>query len=104
LTSTVLCAIFRHHNLILVLPLAGAPKEKRAPSAYNNFMKTEVEKVKKANPSLKPAEAFKAAALNVKHICSNLPNVLIKLFIVEKLSPEPQEGLNSSPILRTQFV
>lgn len=29
-------------------------------------MKTEVEKVKKANPSLKPAEAFKAAALNVK--------------------------------------
>jgi hypothetical protein len=28
-------------------------------------MRTEVEKVKKANPSLKPAEAFKAAALNV---------------------------------------
>lgn len=43
----------------------AAPKEKRAPSAYNIFMKTEVEKVKKANPSLKPAEAFKAAALNV---------------------------------------
>ena len=43
----------------------AASKEKRAPSAYNIFMKTEVEKVKKANPSLKPAEAFKAAALNV---------------------------------------
>ena len=44
---------------------SAAPKEKRAPSAYNVFMKTEVEKVKKVNPSLKPAEAFKAAALNV---------------------------------------
>lgn len=43
----------------------AASKEKRAPSAYNVFMKSEVEKVKKANPSLKPAEAFKAAALNV---------------------------------------
>ena len=54
-------------SLLLLLPpsSAAASKEKRAPSAYNVFMRTEVEKVKKANPSLKPAEAFKAAALNV---------------------------------------
>jgi hypothetical protein len=52
-------------RFIFIFSPVAAPKEKRAPSAYNVFMKTEVEKVKKANPSLKPAEAFKAAALNV---------------------------------------
>jgi hypothetical protein len=48
------------------LPIAvAAPKEKRAPSAYNVFMKTEVEKVKKDQPNLKPSEAFKIAAQKV---------------------------------------
>ena len=58
--------------LVSPLDLPGASKEKRAPSAYNVFMRTEVEKVKKANPSLKPAEAFKAAALNVIHFFTSL--------------------------------
>ena len=53
------------HSFLFYPFTIAAPKEKRAPSAYNTFMKTEVDKVKKANPSLKPAEAFKAAALNV---------------------------------------
>ena len=43
----------------------AAPKEKRAASPYNNFMKTELTKVKKANPSLDHKEAFKVAAGNV---------------------------------------
>lgn len=41
------------------------PKEKRAASPYNLFMKTELPKVKKANPSLNHKEAFKVAAQNV---------------------------------------
>lgn len=38
--------------------------EKRAPSAYNVFMKSEISKVKKSNPSLAHKEAFKKAASN----------------------------------------
>lgn len=40
------------------------PKEKRAASPYNIFMKNELAKVKKANPSLNHKEAFKVAAQN----------------------------------------
>lgn len=42
-----------------------APKEKRAASPYNVFMKNELAKVKKANPSLNHKDAFKVAAQNV---------------------------------------
>ena len=45
---------------------AEKPKEKvkRAPSAYNLFMKSELAKVKKANPKLDHKEAFTMAAGN----------------------------------------
>merc|ERR1712072_1132499 len=39
-------------------------KVKRAPSAYNLFMKSELAKVKKANPKMDHKEAFTAAAKN----------------------------------------
>lgn len=39
-------------------------KVKRAPSAYNLFMKSELAKVKKANPKLDHKEAFTTAAGN----------------------------------------
>jgi hypothetical protein len=45
---------------------AAAPKAKRAPSPYNIFMKSEIAKVKKANPSLDHKQAFKDAAGNWK--------------------------------------
>ena len=35
-------------------------------SAYNLFMKTEIPKVKKANPKLSHQQAFKKAAANYK--------------------------------------
>ena len=35
-------------------------------SAYNRFMKTEIPKVKKANPKISHKEAFKKAASNYK--------------------------------------
>lgn len=40
-------------------------------SAYNQFMKTELGKVKAANPKLDHKEAFKAAAANWKHSSQN---------------------------------
>ena len=65
LFSIFLLCPYHYYYYYCYPPSTAASKEKRAPSAYNVFMRTEVEKVKKANPSLKPAEAFKAAALNV---------------------------------------
>ena len=46
-------------------------KAKRAPSAYNVFMKSEIAKVKKANASLDHKEAFKVAAGNWKTSSDN---------------------------------
>ena len=43
-----------------------AASKKRELSAYNKFMKTEIQKVKKADPSLSHQEAFKKAAGNWK--------------------------------------
>lgn len=42
----------------------NSKKEKRAPSAYNIFMKAEIPKVKKSNPKLTHKEAFAKAAGN----------------------------------------
>lgn len=42
-------------------------------SAYNTFMKDEVQKVKKSNPSLSHKDAFKVAASNWKSSPAN-PN------------------------------
>eukprot|EP00401_Gymnodinium_catenatum_P049354 CAMPEP_0117462588 /NCGR_PEP_ID=MMETSP0784-20121206/3132_1 /TAXON_ID=39447 /ORGANISM="" /LENGTH=62 /DNA_ID=CAMNT_0005256359 /DNA_START=71 /DNA_END=259 /DNA_ORIENTATION=- len=41
-----------------------APKEKRAPTPYNIFMKSELAKIKKTNPNMDHKEAFKVAAGN----------------------------------------
>eukprot|EP00602_Paraphysomonas_sp_CaronLab_P009653 CAMPEP_0185023104 /NCGR_PEP_ID=MMETSP1103-20130426/5795_1 /TAXON_ID=36769 /ORGANISM="Paraphysomonas bandaiensis, Strain Caron Lab Isolate" /LENGTH=69 /DNA_ID=CAMNT_0027555527 /DNA_START=73 /DNA_END=282 /DNA_ORIENTATION=+ len=50
------------------------PKSKRAPSAYNIFMKAEIAKVKKANPGFDHKEAFKAAAGHWKTAKENPAN------------------------------
>jgi hypothetical protein len=50
------------------------PKAKRAPSAYNIFMKSEIAKVKKANSALDHKEAFKVAAGNWKTAKENPAN------------------------------
>lgn len=51
-------------NIGLFINLGGE-KEKRAASPYNQFMKSELVKVKKSNPSLSHKDAFKVAAQNV---------------------------------------
>jgi hypothetical protein len=53
---------------------ATTPKAKKAPSAYNTFMKSEIAKVKKAQPSLDHKEAFKVAAANWKTSKENPAN------------------------------
>ena len=52
----------------------AATKTKRAPSAYNSFMKSEIAKVKKADPKLNHKDAFKVAAGNWKSSKENPAN------------------------------
>lgn len=56
-------------NVNNALLAGGAKKKKKAkakrkPTAYNTFMKNEIKKVKKANPTISHTEAFKRAAAN----------------------------------------
>ncbi|PQQ04542.1 protein CRABS CLAW isoform X3 [Prunus yedoensis var. nudiflora] len=54
-----------HHPPKLPL-LSNVPPEKkhRLPSAYNRFMKEEIQRIKAANPEIPHREAFSAAAKN----------------------------------------
>ncbi|PKY13645.1 hypothetical protein RhiirB3_399165 [Rhizophagus irregularis] len=47
---------------------------KRAPTAYNRFLKTELPKVKAENPGMNHKEAFKLAANNWKDSPDNPKN------------------------------
>ncbi|CAG8446739.1 12787_t:CDS:2 [Funneliformis caledonium] len=47
---------------------------KKAPTAYNIFMKTELPKVKAENPGMDHKEAFKLAASNWKNSADNPKN------------------------------
>lgn len=58
-----------NHSIIIFanqsFSLHVATKEKRTPSPYNLFMKTEIERLKKADPTQTAKDRFKTAALNV---------------------------------------
>ncbi|CAI9103645.1 OLC1v1002168C1 [Oldenlandia corymbosa var. corymbosa] len=49
-------------------PVANRPPEKRqrVPSAYNRFIKDEIQRIKAGNPDISHREAFSAAAKNVR--------------------------------------
>ncbi|CAK9186549.1 unnamed protein product [Ilex paraguariensis] len=50
-------------------PVANRPPEKRprVPSAYNRFIKDEIQRIKTVNPDISHREAFSAAAKNWAH-------------------------------------
>ncbi|EMS65940.1 Protein YABBY 4 [Triticum urartu] len=50
-------------------PSANRPPEKRqrVPSAYNRFIKDEIQRIKAGNPDITHREAFSAAAKNWAH-------------------------------------
>nr|AIF75109.1 CRC2 [Petunia axillaris subsp. axillaris] len=58
-------------------PFVVKPPEKkhRLPSAYNRFMKEEIQRIKAANPEIPHREAFSAAAKNWARYIPNAPNV-----------------------------
>ncbi|KAH6802169.1 Plant-specific transcription factor YABBY family protein [Perilla frutescens var. frutescens] len=58
-------------------PFVVKPPEKkhRLPSAYNRFMKEEIQRIKAANPEIPHREAFSAAAKNWARYIPNTPQV-----------------------------
>nr|XP_025886851.1 protein CRABS CLAW isoform X1 [Solanum lycopersicum] len=57
-------------------PFVVKPPEKkhRLPSAYNRFMKEEIQRIKSENPEIPHREAFSAAAKNWARYLPNPPN------------------------------
>ncbi|CAA6667124.1 unnamed protein product [Spirodela intermedia] len=50
-----------------VLPVRPPEKRQRVPSAYNRFIKEEIQRIKASNPDISHREAFSAAAKNWAH-------------------------------------
>ncbi|XP_020263755.1 protein YABBY 4 isoform X2 [Asparagus officinalis] len=48
-------------------PVANRQKRQRVPSAYNRFIKDEIQRIKAGNPDITHREAFSAAAKNWAH-------------------------------------
>ncbi|XP_073027189.1 axial regulator YABBY 1-like isoform X4 [Primulina eburnea] len=74
-------------------PVANRPPEKRqrVPSAYNRFIKDEIQRIKAGNPDISHREAFSAAAKNWAHF----PHIHFGLMSdqpVKKQSVCQQEG------------
>lgn len=61
--------LLHHHQEIPKPPPANRPPEKRqrVPSAYNRFIKDEIQRIKAGNPDISHREAFSAAAKNWAH-------------------------------------
>ncbi|XP_057443585.1 protein CRABS CLAW [Lotus japonicus] len=60
-------------------PFVVKPPEKkhRLPSAYNRFMKEEIQRIKAANPQIPHREAFSAAAKNWARFIPNSPTTSV---------------------------
>ncbi|KAJ4759524.1 Protein YABBY 4 [Rhynchospora pubera] len=74
-------------------PVVNRPPEKRqrVPSAYNRFIKEEIQRIKAGNPDISHREAFSAAAKNWAHF----PHIHFGLMPdqgLKKSSVRPQEG------------
>ncbi|XP_020596390.1 protein YABBY 2-like, partial [Phalaenopsis equestris] len=50
-----------------ILPNRPPEKRQRVPSAYNKFIKEEIQRIKASNPDISHREAFSAAAKNVSY-------------------------------------
>ncbi|XP_073006204.1 protein YABBY 2-like isoform X2 [Typha latifolia] len=55
------------NNQQQMLPMRPPEKRQRVPSAYNRFIKEEIQRIKANNPDISHREAFSAAAKNWAH-------------------------------------
>lgn len=56
------------NNQQQVSPIRPPEKRQRVPSAYNRFIKEEIQRIKSSNPEISHREAFSAAAKNWAHL------------------------------------
>jgi hypothetical protein len=75
-------------------PAANRPPEKRqrVPSAYNRFIKDEIQRIKAGNPDISHREAFSAAAKNWAHFPHIHFGLLPDHQPVKKANVRQQEG------------
>nr|QFU85228.1 YABBY2 [Diospyros kaki] len=75
-------------------PVANRPPEKRqrVPSAYNRFIKDEIQRIKAGNPDISHREAFSAAAKNWAHFPHIHFGLLPDHQPVKKANVHQQEG------------
>nr|BAF56419.1 YABBY2 like protein [Ruscus aculeatus] len=57
----------QEHDQQQRLPIRSPEKRQRVPSAYNRFIKEEIQRIKANNPDISHREAFSAAAKNWAH-------------------------------------
>ncbi|XP_022957809.1 axial regulator YABBY 5-like [Cucurbita moschata] len=82
-------------------PVINRPPEKRqrVPSAYNRFIKDEIQRIKSVNPDISHREAFSAAAKNWAHF----PHIHFGLMpdqTVKKTNIRQQEGDHGSVVMK----
>ncbi|EOX96271.1 Plant-specific transcription factor YABBY family protein isoform 2 [Theobroma cacao] len=92
-SDTVMPAIRGGVEEIPKPPVVNRPPEKRqrVPSAYNRFIKDEIQRIKAGNPDISHREAFSAAAKNWAHF----PHIHFGLMPdqpVKKTNVRQQEG------------
>ncbi|XP_051120884.1 putative axial regulator YABBY 2 [Andrographis paniculata] len=56
-----------HHEQPRMAPIRPPEKRQRVPSAYNRFIKEEIQRIKASNPEISHREAFSTAAKNWAH-------------------------------------
>ncbi|KAJ6299788.1 hypothetical protein OIU76_020721 [Salix suchowensis] len=57
-----------HHEPPRMPPIRPPEKRQRVPSAYNRFIKDEIQRIKAGNPDISHREAFSTAAKNLDHL------------------------------------
>ncbi|XP_042411136.1 protein YABBY 2-like [Zingiber officinale] len=81
-----------HNNQGQTKPIRPPEKRQRVPSAYNRFVREEIQRIKANNPSISHKEAFSSAAKNWAHF----PRLQIGLNLDENTKIEIDKENNNS--------
>ncbi|KAK1263155.1 Protein YABBY 2 [Acorus gramineus] len=87
-----------------VVPVRPPEKRQRVPSAYNRFIKEEIQRIKASNPDISHREAFSAAAKNVSDKCewAHFPHIHFGMTLDNNNSVKIDDAFASDEIQKTQ--
>ncbi|XP_010508202.1 PREDICTED: axial regulator YABBY 1 [Camelina sativa] len=96
--------LHQQHEIPKAPPVNRPPeKRQRVPSAYNRFIKEEIQRIKAGNPDISHREAFSAAAKNWAHF----PHIHFGLVPdnqpVKKTNMPQQEGEDNNMVMKDGF-